>query len=71
MIGEFVFPWIIAKAFVCFALFLYLIFAFVVIRQIYLMTETLVGQLEIPLKIIGLLHFLGAILVLLMAITIL
>ena len=71
MIGNFVFPWIIAKALVCFAIFLYIIFAFVVIRQIYLMTETLEGQLEIPLKTVGIVHFLVAILVLLIAIVIL
>lgn len=60
--------WTLAKIFVCFTLLLYVVFALVVVRQIFLMTETLNGQLELPLKTIGILHLLGAIFVLLIAI---
>lgn len=60
--------WPIVKILFCFAISLYVIFAIVVIRQIHLMTETLNGQLELPLKVIGMMHLLGAIVVLFVAI---
>lgn len=60
--------WNIAKVFVSFTLILYVLFALLVVKQIFLMTETLNGQLELPLKVVGLVHFFGAIFILFFAI---
>lgn len=60
--------WNIAKVFVSLALILYVLFALIVVRQIFLMTGTLNSQLELPLKAVGLIHFFGAILILFFAI---
>ena len=63
--------WHVVKLMFCLVLGLYIFFAVVVVRQISLMTETLNGQLELPLKLIGILNlalaiflFLGALLIL-------
>ncbi|MFZ5365851.1 MAG: DUF5657 family protein [Patescibacteria group bacterium] len=63
--------WSVAKILVCFAILIYVVFAIVVVRQVSLMTETLNGQLELPLKVISTIHLLGAILVFLLALIIL
>lgn len=63
--------WSVAKILVCFALLLYIVFSIVVVRQVSLMTETLNGQLELPLKTIATIHLLGAILVFVLALLVL
>ena len=62
--------WQIAKILVSFGLFLYIIFAFVVVKQVSVMTETL-QQLELPLKIVSTLYLIFVIFVFLLAIAIL
>lgn len=63
--------WLIAKFMVCFALFLYVVFGGIMVRQVSLMTESLQLGLEWLLKVIAFLHFLGAVLVFLMALVVL
>lgn len=56
---------------VSFALFLYVIFAGIMVRQVSLMTESLQLGLEWPLKTVAFLHFLGAAFIFLMALVVL
>ncbi len=63
--------WLIAKFFVCFAILIYVVFGIVVVRQVFLMTETVNNQLEFPLKVISVVHFLMTIVVFLLALFIL
>lgn len=63
--------WSVLKIFVCFAFFIYVMFAVVVVKQVNLMTETLGGQLELPLKMIAAIHLAGAISLLVLVIFIL
>lgn len=62
--------WNVAKILVCFAILLYLLFAFVVLKQVNLMTETLT-QLEAPLKTLAILHLIVVIVILLIALVVL
>ena len=55
--------WLIAKVFVLVALFLYLIFSLVVVKQVSLMTDTLEIGLEATLRLLAYLHLAFAILV--------
>lgn len=57
----------IVKIFFLFALFLYLVFALVVIKQVRIMTETLELGFEAPVKFTAYLHFLFAVAVFLIA----
>ena len=52
-------------------LLVYLFFAVIVIRQIKTMTDTLEVGLEVPIKILGIAHFLGALLILILSFLIL
>lgn len=63
--------WAIAKWFVVFAFALYLVFAFVVIKQVNLMTGTLELTFEKPIKLLAWMHFLFAVGVLIIALLIL
>ena len=63
--------WIVAKWLMVAALGLYLVFAVVVIRQVQLMSRTLNGALELPIKLIGYVHLAIAVGVLVMALVIL
>lgn len=63
--------WGIAKVFVLFALFLYFVFALVVVRQIQLMTDTLEVGFETPVKMLGYVHLIFSILVFIIALIIL
>ncbi|HUS51875.1 MAG TPA: DUF5657 family protein [Candidatus Bathyarchaeia archaeon] len=60
--------WDFAKLFVLLGLFLYLVFAVVVIRQVNLMIEALGGILNLPLKAVAWAHLILAIAVFLLAI---
>lgn len=63
--------WPIIKIFVIILLAIYIIFSFVVIRQVQLMTDTLEVGFETQLKFFAFLHFLFAVAVLVFAIIIL
>lgn len=60
--------WGLAKLFVLLGLFLYLVFAVVVIRQVNLMIQALGGVLNLPLKTVAWAHLILAIAVFLLAI---
>jgi hypothetical protein len=63
--------WDVVKVFLLFLLFLYLIFAGVVIKQVKLMKEALNGILDWPLTIVAWIHLSIAIVVFLLALAIL
>jgi len=63
--------WDVVKALVCFALFIYVLIALVVVKQVNMMAEVINGQMNPLIKIVAMIHFLGAILVLLIAIMVL
>ena len=56
--------WAYVKIAYLFGLSLYVIFAVIVLRQISLMTSTLNGTLNLPLKTLGYLHLIVALIVL-------
>lgn len=60
--------WTLVKILFCFAFFIYLVFTFVVLRQVSLMTQALYGQLESFLKFVSWALFLVAVLLFLLAI---
>ncbi|MDP3888772.1 MAG: hypothetical protein Q8Q24_01880 [bacterium] len=60
--------WEIVKFLFLFAIFLYIAFSLVVVKQIFMMTKTIGGQLEVPLKIVAILHLFAAIFVFILAI---
>ncbi|MBI3290142.1 hypothetical protein HYZ78_01970 [Candidatus Microgenomates bacterium] len=61
--------WIIGKIFVIVGFLIYVVFAGVVLRQIYLMTQTVSMGFELPLRLIGWAHLGLAILALLFVAT--
>ena len=63
--------WILIKALALVVLGMYLVFAFVIMRQVKLMTDTLQLGFEAPAKILSYLHLVFAILVFLAALIIL
>lgn len=63
--------WPLIKIFVIILLAIYIVFAFVIVRQVQLMTDTLVIGFEKQLKFLAFLHFLFAIAVLVFSILIL
>lgn len=63
--------WSVAKVAVIFALFVYVLFAVIVVRQVKLMGKTLNGNLNLPLRIISWIHLLLALLVVFLAFVIL
>lgn len=63
--------WFVAKIFAIFGLFIYLVFALVVVRQVKLMTDTLEVGFEFPIRILAYAHLIFAFLVLLAAFVIL
>ena len=56
--------WSIAKAFMLFANLIYIVFAFVVVKQVKMMTDTLELGYEFYIKVLSYLHLAFAILVL-------
>lgn len=48
--------WGVVKVLILFGLGLYLVFALVVIRQVQLMSKSLNGSLDLPLRLIALVH---------------
>jgi len=63
--------WPVIKIFILILLVLYIIFAFVIVRQVQLMTITLEVGFENQLKLLSIIHLLFAIAVLVFAIIIL
>lgn len=63
--------WFFAKIFFLFAILTYVVFASVVVRQIYLMTITLEVGFETPIRVLGWVHLAAAILIFLFALLIL
>jgi len=63
--------WLVAKVFLCFAIFLYVIFALVIVRQVSIMLATLELGFETPIRILSWLHLLFAIAVFVLALLIL
>lgn len=59
--------WFVVKLFFLFALVIYLIFASVVVKQVYLITSTLKVNFDFPIKTIAWLHLLFAIAVFIIA----
>lgn len=64
-------PWLFAKFLICFGLFIYLLFALLIVRQVDLMAKTLNGTLNFPLKTLAWVHFVTAIAIFLLSIIIL
>lgn len=59
--------WVVAKLFFLFALVIYMIFATVVVKQIYQMIQTVQMGFEFPVKMLGWIHLFIAIAVFLFA----
>lgn len=59
--------WIIVKAMFVIGMFLYLVFSFIVVRQVGHMTKTLQVGFETPLRIFAIAHFVAAVLLLVLA----
>ena len=64
-------PWILVKFLVLIGLALYLAFAVIVVRQVKLMSRTLNGLFDIPLRLFSLIHLVAAIGVFILALIIL
>lgn len=63
--------WGLAKVFVIFALFIYLVFAIVVVRQVHMMIKVVSGELNLPIKIAAWLHLVLAIFIIFLSVAIL
>jgi hypothetical protein len=63
--------WPVVKVFVVVALFLYLVFALVVVRQVQLMTDTLEVDFESVVRLLTVAHLVFAITVFILALVIL
>ena len=63
--------WIVVKIFILIALGLYIIFGFIMVREVDLMNRTLKGVFNLPIKIIAWLHLIFAIGVFTLALVIL
>jgi len=63
--------WDIAKLVISFTLFLYVIFAYIVVRQVGLMASTLVVPIDLPIKFVAWVHLGLAIFAFLLALMIL
>lgn len=63
--------WLIAKVLVLVALAIYGVFAFVVMRQIQLMIDTLEVGFEAPIRMLGISHFVFSLIIFVLALIIL
>jgi hypothetical protein len=63
--------WLIAKIIVLFALGFYIAFTTLVVREVNLMTKTLKGIFDLPIRIIALVQLIFSILVFMLALVIL
>lgn len=69
--GDSDFVWLALKLVILFCLSMYIVFAFVVVKQVKLMNETLEIGFEEPIKIISFVHMFIAIFVFVLAVIIL
>ncbi len=63
--------WSVAKIFVLLGLIVYLVFGWVVVRQVDMMTETVSGEMDFWVKAISRIHFLFSVGVIILSLTIL
>jgi len=63
--------WSAVKILMLMALGLYLVFAFMIVREVEAMNQTLEGVFNLPIKIVAIIHFLFAIGVFILALMIL
>jgi hypothetical protein len=63
--------WTIVKWFISFSLLFYILFALIIVRQVNLMCQAIDFPLGWFLKVVAMVHFVGAIIILLMAIAVL
>jgi len=63
--------WSVAKIFVVVALLIYVVFAWVVVSQVKMMTRVVSGELDLPIKIISWLHFVFSLFVIFLALVVL
>ncbi len=63
--------WQYVKYFYLLFIFIYVVFAAIIIRQIQLMVSTLNGTLDFPFKTISIIHFFVALIVFLLSIVVL
>ena len=64
-------PWVLIKPLFLVAFLLYIAFAVVVVRQVKMMRQTLNGILDLPLKLISLVHLGVAVFVFILALIVL
>jgi len=63
--------WGVAKVLILIALAIYLIFAVVIVRQVYAMTKVVSGELDLAIKIAAWIHLVLTLLVVFLAVVIL
>lgn len=63
--------WLLVKLLFLVGLGIYLLFAFIIIRQVGLMNRTLKGTLDIGVRVLAWIHFLAAIFIFVLALAIL
>ena len=63
--------WSVAKAIYLFTLFLYIIFAIMVVRETDLMNRTLKGVFNLPIRLVALIHLAFSLLIFVLAFSIL
>ena len=64
-------PWVLVKILFLIGFFIYVAFALIVVRQVKLMSQTLNGFLDLPLRMMSWIHFLVAMAVFVLALVIL
>lgn len=63
--------WFVVKIFFVIGLLVYFIFSLVIVRQIEIMTQTVKLEFELPIKILGILHLIFALVLLIFALIVL
>ena len=63
--------WVVAKWFVVAALVIYLVFALVIVRQVYMMTRVVSGELDLAVKVAAWVYFVLSLLVFFLALVVL
>jgi len=63
--------WLVVKIFVLIALGLYIIFGFIIVREVDLMNKTLKGVFNLPIKIIACLHLIFSVFIFILAMIVL
>ncbi len=63
--------WLVVKLAYLVGLLMYLVFAFVVVRQVELMSRTFNGTVELPIKLVAKIHLVVAVIVLVIVLVVL